>query len=524
MERVAVRLEPTTLSRRDRLRAPTWRLGTGARDRGGRDGARVRIRRLDLIRVEADADLLATTARSVCWSGWGSGARESCVNRGTSWPARCKTRSTSGCCARSGAAPLIPGDAAADRAARLPSRPSGGTADPCDGRRRRGPGAPDAPSLPVMATWAENGPVRSAGVTPGATRSVTDRTTARQPATPVIRRGTVAGEIAGARRRTSCNRARRRGDRAVGDHGGVRPQPQHPTRPAPRCGGRLPGRRGRVAPAARRPAGARARGAEAAATVPGRVRCALRRYALCLYLALGLADGGQQAIEVGTINYLWPAATVVLSIPILGKRARWTLVPGTLAVLAGIALATLPLDRWSARAVADTLRGAWLPYLLALVAALDWALYSNLSRRWAGGGGAGAVPLFMIVTAAVMAPLRHGVSRDRRPLVARARPRAGLLRPVPHRARILVLGSGDAAGEPPARRHPLVLHAGDVGGDRGALPAHRAGRRPVGWVCPSRSVGAWICPPLTVGPAASGAVDLGWPAARAEACRTIRPA
>jgi drug/metabolite transporter (DMT)-like permease len=128
-------------------------------------------------------------------------------------------------------------------------------------------------------------------------------------------------------------------------------------------------------------------------------------YALCLYLALGLADGEQQAIEVGTINYLWPAATVVLSIPILGKRARWTLVPGTLAVLAGIALATLPLDRWSARAVADTLRGAWLPYLLALVAALDWALYSNLSRRWAGGGGAGAVPLFMIVTAAVMTPL-----------------------------------------------------------------------------------------------------------------------
>jgi drug/metabolite transporter (DMT)-like permease len=128
-------------------------------------------------------------------------------------------------------------------------------------------------------------------------------------------------------------------------------------------------------------------------------------YVICLYLALGLAAGEQQAIAVGTLNYLWPAATVLLSVPILGKRARWPLVPGTLAVLSGLALASLPLDRWSAQVFADTLRGAWLPYLLALVAALDWALYSNLSRRWASGDGAGAVPLFVLITALVMAPL-----------------------------------------------------------------------------------------------------------------------
>lgn len=128
-------------------------------------------------------------------------------------------------------------------------------------------------------------------------------------------------------------------------------------------------------------------------------------YAICLYLALGLASGSQQAIEVGTINYLWPAATVVLSVPILGQRARWTIVPGTLAALAGIILATLPPGQWSAQIFIDTLRTNWIPYVLALVAALDWALYSNLSRRWASGAGAGAVPLFMVVTASVMAPL-----------------------------------------------------------------------------------------------------------------------
>ncbi|HNX51792.1 MAG TPA: EamA family transporter, partial [Thermoanaerobaculaceae bacterium] len=44
-------------------------------------------------------------------------------------------------------------------------------------------------------------------------------------------------------------------------------------------------------------------------------------YVVCFYLALGIASGSRQAIEVGVINYLWPAATVVLSVPLLGTRA-----------------------------------------------------------------------------------------------------------------------------------------------------------------------------------------------------------
>lgn len=126
-------------------------------------------------------------------------------------------------------------------------------------------------------------------------------------------------------------------------------------------------------------------------------------YAACLYLALGLAADARQAIEVGTVNYLWPAATVVLSLPLLGVRARWTLVPGVLLAVGGVALVSLPAPDGAASAAAGP--GRLLPHAFALVAALTWGLYSNLSRRWAPGSGAGAVPLFLAATALALSPV-----------------------------------------------------------------------------------------------------------------------
>ncbi len=45
------------------------------------------------------------------------------------------------------------------------------------------------------------------------------------------------------------------------------------------------------------------------------------------YGSIGLAGNRQQVLEVGILNYLWPALTLVLSVPILGNRPRWTLCP-----------------------------------------------------------------------------------------------------------------------------------------------------------------------------------------------------
>jgi drug/metabolite transporter (DMT)-like permease len=119
-------------------------------------------------------------------------------------------------------------------------------------------------------------------------------------------------------------------------------------------------------------------------------------YKVCIFLAVGLAHDRQQVLEVSIINYLWPGLTLVFSIPILHHRAKWGLVPGMAIAIAGVVLAVTQNSEFSWGYLGKNLRLNSLPYLLALVAAVSWALYSNVSRRYSQSGDETAVPVFLI--------------------------------------------------------------------------------------------------------------------------------
>ena len=129
-------------------------------------------------------------------------------------------------------------------------------------------------------------------------------------------------------------------------------------------------------------------------------------YMVCLFLAIGLAANRQQTVEVGIINYLWPGLTLVFAIPILGAKVRWSFFVGIAMAAAGAALAALRLGEYSAGTLLENLRTNPLPYGLALAGAVVWALYSVLSRRWAGGAEGGGVPLFTLAAGLVLLALR----------------------------------------------------------------------------------------------------------------------
>lgn len=126
-------------------------------------------------------------------------------------------------------------------------------------------------------------------------------------------------------------------------------------------------------------------------------------YITALYLAVGFAATRTQVIVVGLINYLWPALSLVFSIPLLKRRAGPLLPLGILLALAGTWLATTG-NLTPAELLRD--RGSLIPYGLALAAAISWALYSNLSRRMGEENESGAVPIFLLASGLLLGFIR----------------------------------------------------------------------------------------------------------------------
>lgn len=128
-------------------------------------------------------------------------------------------------------------------------------------------------------------------------------------------------------------------------------------------------------------------------------------YITALYLAVGFAATRIQVIAVGLINYLWPALSLVFSIPLLRRRAGPLLPVGIGLALAGTWLATTSGTSFDTAELLQDPR-ALVPYGLAFIAAVSWALYSNLSRRLGEGSESGAVPLFLLASGLLLGLIR----------------------------------------------------------------------------------------------------------------------
>jgi drug/metabolite transporter (DMT)-like permease len=130
-------------------------------------------------------------------------------------------------------------------------------------------------------------------------------------------------------------------------------------------------------------------------------------YITTFYLAIGLSTTREQVLAVGLINYLWPALSLIFSIPILGRKARPVLPLGIGLALFGTWLATTGGQNVFAPEFEQQAYTS-LPYALALAAAICWGLYSNLSRKWAAAHDGAGVPLFLLASGLLLGILRLG--------------------------------------------------------------------------------------------------------------------
>ncbi|MBN3050673.1 aromatic amino acid DMT transporter YddG [Pectobacterium brasiliense] len=118
-------------------------------------------------------------------------------------------------------------------------------------------------------------------------------------------------------------------------------------------------------------------------------------YEIFLSLSIGLADSRMQAIEIGMINYLWPSLTVFFSLFINQQKSRFLLWPGLALSLGGIVWIMEGESDWTPELLWNNILANPLAYSLAFSAALTWALYCNITRRY--GQGKSGVSLFFFV-------------------------------------------------------------------------------------------------------------------------------
>jgi drug/metabolite transporter (DMT)-like permease len=123
-------------------------------------------------------------------------------------------------------------------------------------------------------------------------------------------------------------------------------------------------------------------------------------YEISLALAIGLAHSRSQSLELGMINYLWPSLTILLALFINQQRSNLWLWPGLALSLAGIVQVMKGDGDWSPLQMWHNILDNPLAYGLAFSAALIWALYCNVTRRWSDGKN--GVSLFFCATAIVL--------------------------------------------------------------------------------------------------------------------------
>ena len=129
-------------------------------------------------------------------------------------------------------------------------------------------------------------------------------------------------------------------------------------------------------------------------------------YTIAFFLALGLAKGRIQTVEIGLVNYLWPALTLLFSLFLLGNRGGVGLIPGTVFALSGVFVVVTQSAPVSWGAFLANLLDNPAAYGLGFFAAVTWGLYSNLARRWGSPQSGGAVHMFVVASGIAFAIMR----------------------------------------------------------------------------------------------------------------------
>jgi drug/metabolite transporter (DMT)-like permease len=119
-----------------------------------------------------------------------------------------------------------------------------------------------------------------------------------------------------------------------------------------------------------------------------------------LFLAIGLATNEKELLIVTIINYLWPMLIYVIKIPVFRIRVRP--LAFIISVILGISGVILAFSQeYNFRELLELTKNLddnFRAYLLALLTAISWGLYSNLTKKFVTDDDFAAIPLIFMLS------------------------------------------------------------------------------------------------------------------------------
>jgi drug/metabolite transporter (DMT)-like permease len=117
------------------------------------------------------------------------------------------------------------------------------------------------------------------------------------------------------------------------------------------------------------------------------------------WIALGKVTSNEERVVLGLINYLWPALIIIFSLFIIGKKSNRFLWSGLVLAILGIIISKIAISgKLHLNLDANTIKA----YFLMLLVAISFAIYSNLSTKYADPKGSSPIFLFMLLTSIIL--------------------------------------------------------------------------------------------------------------------------
>jgi drug/metabolite transporter (DMT)-like permease len=119
-----------------------------------------------------------------------------------------------------------------------------------------------------------------------------------------------------------------------------------------------------------------------------------------LFIAIGLTSNKNELLIVTIINYLWPIITYIIKVPMFHIKPKIGLfVFSIVLAISGVMIAFS--QEYTIKEfimIINTANYSIWAYLLTLLTAISWALYSNLTKKYHTDDDVAALPIIFIVS------------------------------------------------------------------------------------------------------------------------------